>query len=65
VPIIIDRHSLRVVGSQFGVDPCLKRFPVHSNHCCFSRGLMVRDARRRAPHHEGRTAASCGAAHGM
>src|SRR6185437_12875959 len=24
-----------------------------ANHCRFSRGLMVRDARRRAPHHEG------------
>ena len=23
------------------------------DHCCLSRGLMVRDARRRAPRHEG------------
>jgi hypothetical protein len=30
-----------------------ERFPVRSNHCRFSCGLMVRDARRRAPHHEG------------
>src|SRR5260370_13335359 len=31
----------------------LERFPVRSSHCRSSRGLMVRDARRRAPHHEG------------
>jgi hypothetical protein len=28
------------------------RFPVRSNLCRFARGFMVRDARRRAPHHE-------------
>src|ERR1700693_3975283 len=31
----------------------LELFPVRSNHCRFIHGLMVRDARRRAPHHEG------------
>src|SRR6202022_1261756 len=30
-----------------------ERSPVRANHCRFSRGLMVRDVRTRAPHHEG------------
>ena len=64
------RGQMRVQGSLIGTAPRtaapyranigtrsrrnLKRLPVHSNHCRFSGGLMVRDARHgRAPHHEG------------
>src|ERR1700722_11329414 len=48
-PIIDSLHfQLRLSDSVV-----LELLPVHSNHCRSSRGLMVRDARKRAPHHEG------------
>ena len=39
-----------MAGSDCG--SAISAFPARSNHCRSSCGLMVRDARRRAPHHE-------------